>query len=338
MALDRHPSPQAEQVEGQVREQKPARELCSATGELQLIGSAWNNTRWIAIESNNSWGDDPIANGVLGEASAAVGEYATAAGVEPLFIRQPGRVEDTGRYTAFLSNTQYGDEWCERIEFSDPHELLEIDLAKLDRPSPKKPVFGGERVFSGAPVSLLKRFIGGKRPTDAVALVCTNGQVDVCCAIKGRPLAAALFKKHPGNVYESNHFGGHRFAPVIMVNGRMYARIDAEGAEKIMATVKRGEIPLTGYRGHTGLNEVGQVAEGKVLEILSGGAETVRADLTVKVNDAEATVTERDGRMWQVTTKEEILEPRLLTCKGEPEARKRVILDKVTEVSACRRG
>ena len=45
-----------------------------------------------------------------------------------------------------------------------------------------------------------------------VVVVCTHGRRDVCCAERGRPLAAATALEHPGAVWESTHVGGDRFA------------------------------------------------------------------------------------------------------------------------------
>ena len=39
-------------------------------------------------------------------------------------------------------------------------------------------------------------------------LVCANGKRDACCAIVGRPVAAAAAEVHPGRVWETTHLGG----------------------------------------------------------------------------------------------------------------------------------
>src|SRR5699024_12694878 len=62
-------------------------------------------------------------------------------------------------------------------------------------------------------------------------LVCTHGKRDVCCALKGRPLAAEL-NDHFGNslVWESSHMKGHRFAAVSLPMPWAYSfgRLNAE--------------------------------------------------------------------------------------------------------------
>ena len=47
---------------------------------------------------------------------------------------------------------------------------------------------------------------------EPVFLVCTHGKRNVCCARLGVPLAQALATRHPGQVWETTHVGGHRFA------------------------------------------------------------------------------------------------------------------------------
>ncbi len=48
---------------------------------------------------------------------------------------------------------------------------------------------------------------------DPLALVCTNGKRDRCCALLGRPLAAELASSGVEGVWEVTHLGGHRFSP-----------------------------------------------------------------------------------------------------------------------------
>ena len=49
----------------------------------------------------------------------------------------------------------------------------------------------------------------GREP---VFLVCAHGRRNACCARFGAPLAAALAARHPRQIWETTHVGGHRFA------------------------------------------------------------------------------------------------------------------------------
>jgi (2Fe-2S) ferredoxin len=68
-------------------------------------------------------------------------------------------------------------------------------------------------------------------------LVCTHGVHDVCCALRGRPVAAALASRWPELVWECSHIGGDRFAPnlVILPDGFYYGNLDPEN---VVATVQ----------------------------------------------------------------------------------------------------
>ena len=59
--------------------------------------------------------------------------------------------------------------------------------------------------------------------------VCAHGTHDACCAIRGRPVAAALDQLRPGRVWECSHVGGDRFAANVLVlpSGVLYGRVVA---------------------------------------------------------------------------------------------------------------
>ena len=75
-----------------------------------------------------------------------------------------------------------------------------------------------------------------------VLLVCTNGRRDVCCAVRGRPVALDAAALAPGRVWEASHTGGHRFAPtgVLLPHGATLARLDA-GLAGAPCRGRRGE-------------------------------------------------------------------------------------------------
>ena len=47
---------------------------------------------------------------------------------------------------------------------------------------------------------------------EPMLLVCTHGVHDTCCAVRGRPVAAALARRWPEATWECSHVGGDRFA------------------------------------------------------------------------------------------------------------------------------
>ncbi|MFI6870061.1 sucrase ferredoxin [Nocardia sp. NPDC050406] len=298
---------------------------CSAAAlDLPLPGSATRVTGWLCVEQPGAWGRDVIGDEVLGpEITPALAALAKAAHVRPTLIRRPGRKEFSGVRTVLIASSRPEGSWCERFEITDLKQLLDLDLHLLNGPAPK----------IGVPV------------TDPI-LVCAHGKRDQCCARLGRPIAARLAAAHPDRVWECSHTGGHRFAPavVLLPTGLTYGRIDEETAVDMIATVDRGLLPLTGFRGRSCSSPVEQVAEIAVREHLSTTADWLSAagidDLTATETTLDASpahgaalpvvaptdatyagaalVTHRDGRQWLVTTRTHAHTPRQASCGASP--------------------
>ena len=97
----------------------------------------------------------------------------------------------------------------------------------------------------------------------AVAVVCTHGRRDPCCAERGRPLAAEASARFPDEVWESTHVGGDRFAGnmVVFPHGLVFGRVEpAEGAG-ILEALADGRLMLDRYRGRTSMPMPSQAAE-----------------------------------------------------------------------------
>jgi hypothetical protein len=94
----------------------------------------------------------------------------------------------------------------------------------------------------------------GEPHTEPLYLVCTHGRRDVCCARFGLPLARALGAAHPGQVWETTHVGGHRFAAnlVLLPHGLYYGPVDEVAAAAAIDAYRRGEIAPGRYRGRAG--------------------------------------------------------------------------------------
>jgi (2Fe-2S) ferredoxin len=86
---------------------------------------------------------------------------------------------------------------------------------------------------------------------DPVLLVCAHGVHDACCAIRGRPVAAALDQRWPGRVWECSHVGGDRFAPnvVVLPDGFFYGGLDAPTAVSTVAEHLAGRVQTPHLRG-----------------------------------------------------------------------------------------
>ncbi|MFD3595261.1 sucrase ferredoxin [Nocardia sp. NPDC058640] len=279
--------------------------LCSAAAaDLPLPGTAAHVTGWLCIEQPGAWGRDVIGDQVLGpEITAELAARTSAAKVRPMLIRRPGRNEFTGTRTVLLASSRPEGSWCVRFEITDLRQLFDIDLHLVDGPAPEI----------------------GVRVDDPVVLVCAHGKRDQCCALFGRPIAAALAADYPDRVWEASHTGGHRFAPavVLLPSGLTYGRVDVPGARALLEAADAGEVAMTGLRGRSCYPPISQLAEVAVREQIPATA----TDLTVHPDPAPthdptlagaAVVTHRDGRRWHVTARTIPAVPRQASCAAAP--------------------
>ncbi|GAA1538067.1 hypothetical protein GCM10009741_46010 [Kribbella lupini] len=97
--------------------------------------------------------------------------------------------------------------------------------------------------------------LSGKDPgtltTDPIYLVCTHGRHDACCAVRGRPAAAALTAAYPDRTWECSHIGGDRFAAnlVFLPHSLFYGHVPADQAVPLAESYNQGTITPTYYRG-----------------------------------------------------------------------------------------
>ena len=98
---------------------------------------------------------------------------------------------------------------------------------------------------------------------DPVFLVCTHGKRSACCARFGAPLAQTLAARHPGQVWETTHVGGRRFAAnlVILPHGLYYGPVGVGPAAAAIDAYQRGSVLPDRYRGRAGQPRAVQEAE-----------------------------------------------------------------------------
>jgi hypothetical protein len=266
--------------------------LSAAAGE-QLIGSAPRAAGWVALEQDGPWGAKAFTASHLDpELGRAIETAATLAGVRPALIRRPGPHADhhvAEGHRLLVAHSLPGRSWLLSGEVADPAQLLALDW---------QAVADGNR-------EAVQRSLPALTPaSEAHLLVCTNGTRDVCCAVTGRPVAAAAWSAHPGQVWETTHTSGHRFAPtaVLLPHGTLHGRLDGASAAALLDAAGRGETLLEGLRGRSTWPAPGQVAEHAVRE-LSG--ELGLDALTVSRTGEEWLVAHRDGRSWRVRVGQE---------------------------------
>jgi hypothetical protein len=185
----------------------------------------------------------------------------------------------------------------------------------------------------------------GEFDPEPLYLVCAHSKRDVCCAVRGRPLAAALEARRPGRVWECSHTGGHRFAPIVLALpvGALYGRVPAgdAGADSLIAATERAEIIPELLRGLIGFAPVEQAAIGQLMiaqGLTDPRAITVRSSVETEPGQWDARLdvagpAERPGSRWLVQLAVESVEISYASCAKPAAKAERQI--RLVDVSAC---
>jgi hypothetical protein len=206
---------------------------------------------WLLIEHPGPWPHE-AAEAAQPAPLAGLVESAAESGLRVQMIRRPGRRQVGDVRTVFLGWTAGPEPFLCRaaVSASEP-DLTERDLKELA--AGIVPSFGsaaGEPLF----------------------LVCTHGKRSACCARFGAPLAQALAGRHAGQVWETTHLGGHRFAAnlAIMPHGLYYGPVGLGAAAAAIDAYERDEVAVERYRGRAGQPRAVQEAE--YARLVEGGA------------------------------------------------------------------
>jgi hypothetical protein len=259
-----------------------------------ISGTAATATTWLLLEQPGPWGAKALTSShldpALGRALAAAAE---GTGVRIALIRRPGRHADPGTppvRQVYAAHTVPGNVWLHGATTSDPGQLLDLDFTALG--------MGDHHTFGTA--------LGGRPHTGGpLALVCTNGKRDRCCALLGRPLAAELASSGVTGAWEVTHLGGHRFSPTVLIlpYGYAYGRAQAHAVKEVLQGIQDGRVVVDGCRGSSAWGRPGQAAELAVRR--AAGEFAVDALSVVRTDGAaprwEVTVAHTDGRHWRIS-------------------------------------
>jgi hypothetical protein len=154
-------------------------------------------------------------------------------------------------------------------------------------------------------------------------LVCAHAKHDLCCAVRGRPVAAALHAARPGRVWECSHVGGERFAANVLVlpTGMLYGRLPPFFANGFAGSVERGMVLSTLLRGRIGFAPIEQAAYAFahiLLELAHLGDVEVLGSRRVSPDRGWVRLQTPDGIMV-VTLAIEKSPPALLMCQATAE-------------------
>jgi hypothetical protein len=201
---------------------------------------------WLLIEHPGPWPAEPTETAL----PSPLGDLVTFAGslrIRVQMIRRPGRRPASDVRQVFTGWTAGGEPWLRHGELPASAAPAVLDLRELDL----KELAAGITPAFGTPVS------------EPVFLVCAHARRDACCARFGAPLAQALGARNPGQVWETTHVGGHRFAAnlVLLPHGLYYGPVGVAEATAAIGAYAQGTVLARRYRGRAGQPKAVQQAE-----------------------------------------------------------------------------
>lgn len=279
-----------------------------------LAATAGPAQRLLLIEVNGPWGRDALRESRFDRYLAGrLDDAADGAGVRLLLVRRPGRhaarAENHRVGAAAVVDLRPGHSAVQWYAVREPRELLDINLlAPLGRNGPQQ-----------------------------VALVCTHGRHDLCCALRGRPVADALSHLPGWDAWECSHVGGDRFAANVLLlpDGDLFGRLDAPSAVETVTDYADGRVRLEYHRGRMGSSVVEQAAVHHAARALSEerrdvlrvertdrldehhwAATVVRRTEDAAVDGGEEREQARRAERYQVSLASVWSEPERLTCQS----------------------
>ena len=278
----------------------PAPDACSVgfdTHGVSAYGTAARAQFFVALEQPGPWGRDAAAQSHLEpDLGRELSTRCAQRGGRLTLLRRPGRHADEhgvrlGDPTVMAYLAWAGaDPWLLEVRLHDPVALLQLDLEALA-------IGDRKAVLASVPDAV---------PAAPVLLVCTNGRRDVCCAVRGRPVALDAAMLAPGRIWEASHTGGHRFAPtgVLLPHGQTFARLDSALCQAVVTAAADGLVPVAATgplhdRGRSALEPGAQAAESHIRHLVRETSLTAFSTTPGSNRDTYA-VRHRDGRSWQV--------------------------------------
>lgn len=257
-----------------------------------LAATAPPTRGWLLLELPGPWGPRGLMDSRLSHSVAkAVAARADTAGLRILLIRRAGRAaqtDDVRRWAiaeAASGRTSWGHWAAEQhlvdgpLPGSDPDDVTTVD----------SPTY----------------------------LVCTHGKHDVCCAVRGRPVAQAMAAVRR-NTWECSHVGGDRFAAnvVVLPWGLYYGRVDADEVGRLAELTDSSRLLVPRFRGRTGVPLPAQAAQ-QHARTASGldGRDALAVNAVEQIDDDHWSV-DLVGQPTLVVSRHRLELPEGLTCAG----------------------
>jgi hypothetical protein len=199
-------------------------ELAEAADD-PLEGTAPPADHWFLVEHPGPWARYVLSDRRFDrKAAVALDHWSQAHTGRVLLVRRPGRAVRVPEKRRWF-----------RVDSRSGHEAVRTGL------------FTRERELA----DVVADEAAGTWHDGPLYVVCAHGRHDTCCAVRGRPLAAALAAERPGRVWEASHFGGCRFAAamVLLPHGVVLGDVPPADGPGIMAGYAAGLLPSRWVRG-----------------------------------------------------------------------------------------
>ncbi|MFI5505020.1 Sucrase ferredoxin-like protein [Corynebacterium kutscheri] len=278
--------------------------FCSDSSIEPLVGTAKTGTTYVLVEHPGPWSKDILDGGTFSPELTA--ELKKLPGL--YLIRKPGRIGRMRRELkrAYLIFSELGI--AETLSVRSYEDLLTLDLTGPGRNNMR----------------------GATKLDEPILLVCTHSKRDICCAVKGIPIAKSLVDEFPhAHIWECSHAKGHRFAPALVQMPHNYAfgRLNEHAAKQLYRTVYLGQFYVPGARGRGIYSPADQVAEVAVAQQLIERGEALSLG---QLSVADSVVTHTDGRQWKVLVERIAVDNVLPSCGTAPKPGKAWVARSIT--------
>lgn len=215
----------------------------SRANDEPLVATASLVDAWLLIECPGPWAHDAV-EGCDRLDERVKWHLARAQKLnDGLRVQLIQRSPDPGpERSLFVAVPHERDPALYRVPFSDYADIAQLDIAAFVRRDPS-----------------VDRF----RTDQRIALVCTHGRHDACCARYGAALYHALEDYSGVEVWQSTHVGGDRFAAnlVCLPDGLYFGRVDEAAGRSILDGYLADRVEPALYRGRCLYGRFVQAAE-----------------------------------------------------------------------------
>lgn len=202
-----------------------------------MFATASQVRRWLLVEQTGPFSAESVPTSRISrDAFLHLSRLARDTGSRLVLLRRPPGLDPEAGLRVFDSDVRPGHERVSTKLVADQEALAEL---QVDDP-------------------------GWTQLSEPLYLVCTHGKHDQCCAIRGRPLVAAIADAlEPGRVWECSHVGGDRFAGnvVALPAGLYLGRVEPEEVSAVVELIDSGRVPVHYLRGRSSLTTPVQAAQ-----------------------------------------------------------------------------